>query len=144
VVEKLLRAEEARVVSVLLCKLFATSHFGFKATNMLPNSQRLSTKQFEEVLKKGRVAHNPLFWLRTLKIQGNTKVSVICPQKIAKSAVKRNEIRRRIYNQIRLFVNNLLTEYQCIVCPKETINKSSDQQINEAIKDIFVKGGLLK
>ena len=143
-VEKLLLVEEARVVSVLLCKRFANSHFGFRATNMLPNSQRLSTKQFEEVLKKGRVVHNPLFWLRILKTDGNTKIAVISPQKIAKSAVKRNEIRRRIYNQITLFVNNLINEHQCIICPKETINKSSDQQINEAIKDIFVKGGLLK
>ena len=111
---------------------------------MLPNSQRLTTKQFEEVLKKGRVVHNPLFWLRILSVQGGTKVSVICPQKIAKSAVERNEVRRKIYNQMRLLVNQLTMNSQCILCPKEAINKINDQQLADSIKDIFVKGGLLK
>jgi ribonuclease P protein component len=111
---------------------------------MLPNSQRLSVKQFEEVLKKGRVVHNPLFWLRILAIEGKTKVSVICPQKVAKSAVQRNLIRRNIYRLVQGFIGQLPNHYQCILCPKETINKATVEQISQATKDIFVKGGLLK
>ena len=111
---------------------------------MLPNSQRLSTKQFEEVLKKGRVVHNPLFWLRILVVQDKTRVSVICPQRVAKSAVKRNEIRRKIYNKVSSFVNELPTDLHCILSPKDNINKIEDRQLDQSIRNIFVKGGLLK
>jgi ribonuclease P protein component len=144
VVAKLLHVAEAKDASVLLYKHFATGYIGYKATNMLPNSQRLSVKQFEEVLKKGRVVHNPLFWLRILKTEGNTKVSVISPQKVAKSAVKRNEIRRKIYNIVRNYIDLLPNEHRLILCPKETTNKAEDKQILDSVKDIFVKGGLLK
>ena len=36
---------------------------------MLKRSNRLSTKQFTEVMEKGRVTHSPLFIMRTLGMQ---------------------------------------------------------------------------
>lgn len=122
---------------------------------MLPNTKRLSTKQFEEVLKKGRVVHNPLFWLRFFeankvvsksasKVTPITKVAVICPQKVAKSAVARNKIRRTVYDQVGVFVDQLSAGYDCIVCAKEPYTKATDAESIEQLRNIFVKAGLLK
>lgn len=111
---------------------------------MLPRSQRLSTKQVNLVMEKGKVVHTPFFWSRFVKQEGELKIAVICPQKIAKTAVKRNLIRRKVYSAIGLFINKMELGYHIIVCVKESILKSSPIDIDNQTKAIFVKSGIMK
>lgn len=111
---------------------------------MLPRSQKLSTKQLNLVMEKGKVVHSPFFWSRFIKQDGELKIAVICPQKIAKTAVKKNLIRRKVYSAIDLFINNLELGYHVIVCVKEPILKASPIEICNQAKAIFVKSGIMK
>lgn len=111
---------------------------------MLSSSQRLATKQLEEVLKKGKVIHSSFFWLRFTKNNSSTRISVIVPQKIVKSAVVRNNLRRKVYNSISLFVNKIKQGCHIIVCIKDPVIKAETLQIQEKAKEIFVATGLLE
>ncbi|MDZ4785984.1 MAG: ribonuclease P protein component [bacterium] len=111
---------------------------------MLPSSQRLATKQLEEVLGKGKVVHTPFFWLRFISSKDNTRVSVITPQKTIKSAVMRNLLRRKVYSVIRPFINEVKQHFHIILCVKEPMIKAETLQIKEKTKEIFVVAGLLK
>ncbi len=111
---------------------------------MLSRSKKLTVKQFEYVLKKGQVFHSPFFWLRSTKIDGVTKVAVICPQKVARSAVMRNQIRRKIYLIVQNLYNQLQPNFQVILCVKDSIAKADQETIQEKTKEIFVKASLLK
>jgi ribonuclease P protein component len=64
---------------------------------MLPRSKRVSTKLFAEVLKKGKTHHSPHFSLRIVKNSEEkvSRFSVSVPKKVEKTAVKRNNVRRR-------------------------------------------------
>ena len=110
---------------------------------MLPSSQRLATKQLEEVLKKGKVIHSPFFWLKFICAK-NKHISVIAPQKIIKSAVMRNNIRRKVYNAIKLFINDIKQDLHVVVCVKEPVIKAETIQIQEKAREIFSIAKLLK
>lgn len=111
---------------------------------MLPSSNRLSVKEFNEVLEKGRVVHNPLFWLRTINSTDKTQVSVICPKKVGKNAVIRNRFRRIVYRLIQEDIFTSLVNSKNIICLKDPVIKANSTDLSQNLKDIFVKAKLLK
>ncbi len=66
---------------------------------MLPKKERVDTKRFNEALASGKTVFHPLFSVRTLKTKDESfKVAAVVPKAVAKGAVKRNELRRLVYN----------------------------------------------
>jgi len=75
---------------------------------MLPKKNRAVTKEVDKIFKQGRIVHSPSLTLRYLKTDKNeSKISFIAPKNIAKSAVKRNLLRRRGYNSLKKNINLL-------------------------------------
>ena len=111
---------------------------------MLSRSQRLSGEQLDAVMEKGRATHSSLFWMRTLKYEGLTKVAAIAPQKIAKTAVQRNSLRRKMYESIKPFFGSITPNHLIVVCAKEPVKKSVFKDLAKEMREIFVKSGLLK
>lgn len=57
----------------------------------------------EEIIKKGEEDKSRFFVLRRLKTDlGHNRYGIVLSKKLAKSAVKRNRLRRQIYEIIRL------------------------------------------
>lgn len=63
---------------------------------MLSKRQRLSTAAFKEVFKAGRRLHTPYFQVVYLK-STDFHASVVVGKKVAKTAVRRNRLRRQVY-----------------------------------------------
>ena len=97
---------------------------------MLVKSKRLSTRQFNEVMKKGRFAHSPLFMLRILTNKKGTRIAAVAPQKIAKKAVTRNRIRRRMYEAVKPFMGSIVSDAWLIIFAKKDV---SDTEFNELV-----------
>ena len=71
---------------------------------MLSKQNRVSKELFDELLKKGKVLHSPLFSLRY--IDENITISrfaFVVSKKIAPNAADRNKLRRRGYSAVRPF-----------------------------------------
>ena len=111
---------------------------------MLKSSQRLSTAGFEAVIEKGRAVHSPLFLLRVLRNGSGTHISAIAPKKVAKTAVSRNKIRRRIYSALKSLYPSLAGGTQAIVSAKTASTKESIAALTDELKGLFVKAGVLK
>lgn len=69
---------------------------------MLPKKKRVTKDIFQDIMDKGNVVHGSFFILRYLK-QDIPQYAVVAPKKIAKTAVKRNSLRRKVYNTLRLY-----------------------------------------
>lgn len=99
---------------------------------MLKSIHRLSTKQFMEVMEKGRIYTSPLFVIRILLLQGQTsrsdlavKFAAVAPKKVVPSAVQRNKIRRQIYEMVEPRYKSILSGSMVIIfAKKETISAS--------------------
>ena len=65
---------------------------------MLPKAQRLTSADFTQ-FRGSRSSHSPHFILRVVRAGSETvtKVAAVVSTKVAKSAVARNLLRRRIY-----------------------------------------------
>ncbi|MFZ2253149.1 MAG: ribonuclease P protein component [Minisyncoccia bacterium] len=67
---------------------------------MLPKKERLSRLEFNRFFSVGKRQHSPLFQI-VFAPHETLHASVVVSKKIAKRAVVRNKIRRRIYDIVR-------------------------------------------
>jgi ribonuclease P protein component len=69
---------------------------------MLKKTQRLGRKEFADVFKKGKRQPLPLFLVVSDVSLQKSGIAVVVSKKVAKTAVLRNKIRRRVYEAARL------------------------------------------
>ncbi len=67
---------------------------------MLPKKERLSRKEFNRFFSIGKRIHSPSFQVVFVPY-ATLHASVVVSKKVAKSAVRRNKIRRQIYDIVR-------------------------------------------
>ena len=111
---------------------------------MLPRSQRLSTEQFNQVMKLERAYHSPLFLVRIADVTGSTRVSAAVPVKVAKLAVIRNKFRKKIYEAVHPFMERIVQDRFVVIITKNTILTVTQKVIEKEIEDVFVKAKLLR
>lgn len=112
---------------------------------MLPRSKRLSKKEFDEVMKKGRVNHSTFFtviWV--VSEDKHLKISSVAPKKIAKTAVLRNAIRRKVYSAVGKSINDISLPIKAIFLSKTGVIDIKNQDLKKEVRSIFVKMKVLK
>ncbi len=68
---------------------------------MLPRTQRVSKRLFEEALKKAKKLHGAHLTLALSKGESGTRCAFVVSKKVASKAVKRNWLRRRLFVMYR-------------------------------------------
>lgn len=111
---------------------------------MLPRSLRINTSLFKEIMEKGRFSNGKFFLFRFVKKEGKTRFSVAVSKKVAKNAVDRNKIRRRVYSLLRKFVDTTKSDYKIVISVKSGIDKADNELLYKELESDFVKSGLLK
>ncbi len=91
--------------------------------------------------RKGRTIRGQYFGIKTIKNRKDAyRVAVVVSKKVAKSAPKRNRIRRRVYEAVRLTAPKHLTNQDVIIniyddkfleLPFNEIVSSLDSQLKE-------------
>ena len=69
---------------------------------MLSKKKRITKNTFQNIMDKGTIVHGSFFLLRYIK-QDFPQYAIVVPKKIAKTAVKRNSLRRKGYNILRFY-----------------------------------------
>ena len=69
---------------------------------MLPKKKRVTKSTFQTIMGKGGVVSGSFFVLHYIK-QNIPQYAFVVPKKIAKTAVKRNSLRRMGYNILRSY-----------------------------------------
>ena len=97
-------------------------------------------------MEKGRVAHSPLFLVRFVKISGTfvACVATVAPKKIAKTAVQRNRIRRKLYEAVRSFRGDIQPGMHILVFAKPALLVVSQKDITADLKALFVKASIMR
>lgn len=112
---------------------------------MLRRSQRLSTKQFDEVIRSGKAVHSAFFLVRTLPAPDKAvRIAAVTPVKVAKKAVIRNHTRRRIYEAVRPICEAVKEPVLAIIIAKSSALTASLDSLAADLRALFVKAGLLR
>jgi ribonuclease P protein component len=107
---------------------------------MLPRKQRIRKNSFRDLLGGGRSATSgPL----TVRVYGGLKsetaqVAVIVSKKIAKTAVLRNKMRRRVYSALRPLISTLKSNRYLVYSKKEILDISFDE-LKKVCKEVLSK-----
>lgn len=111
---------------------------------MLPRSERISTELFKEVIQKGAIHHSDFLILRSQKTLILSRFGISVPKKVAKTAVLRNKIKRRLYPIIKSLKPRISIDTNTIVIAKSGLEKLNLKQTQDEVIKIFVKSGILK
>ncbi len=114
---------------------------------MLLKSQRLTTELFGNIIEKGQSFHCPFLILRVIKVGNNkerSRFAVSVPKKVAKTAVLRNKIKRRVYSIVKSYEFKIKSDLHAIFIAKTGTEKLSFTDLKMEIEKIFVKSGILK
>ncbi len=100
---------------------------------MLPKKERLSREAFNRFFSLGKRLHSPslqMVWCAYPKLH----VSVVVSKKIAKKAVSRNKIRRRIYDIVRNYRSERTIQGVFIFIAKAGLETKTFAAIKEEVR----------
>ncbi|MFZ2048899.1 MAG: ribonuclease P protein component [Minisyncoccia bacterium] len=106
---------------------------------MLPRHLRIKRGLYKELILGSRFVHSPHFTLRYIKIEGQkSKVGVSVSKKVAKSAVTRNTVRRRVYDCVSPYLEKY-KQYLLLVVAKSGAQFVKGEKLNAEIKQLFLE-----
>jgi ribonuclease P protein component len=109
---------------------------------MLAADNRLAgTKNFELVKEKGKLYQCPDFGVAVLKREDNgpSRFGFIISNKISKSAVQRNRLKRALKEAVRQNLTSLKHAYDMVFLAKISMEKKSTEEIMKQVVEFFRK-----
>lgn len=111
---------------------------------MLPSPNRIKQKEFPVLFKGGRSIHTPFFTLNYGDIPVNIpvrgpKVTIVVSKSVAKGAVDRNKIRRRIYGSLQKHKKLLKNKGFYIFLAKKEAASAPFKSIEQALTETLSK-----
>lgn len=106
---------------------------------MISNKHKVPRIDIPYILKKGQLSNSDLFIIRYRKNNENfSRFRVIISKKLEAKAVKRNKLRRQIYESIRENLGTKSINNDYILIPKKKIVKNIYQEIAKDIRDNII------
>lgn len=113
---------------------------------MLPKSNRLNIRTyFGEIRGTGKKLSSPYFsFYYRLSESGSTpQISCVISKKVAKSAVKRNRMRRLLNTAAKSHLDKINPSLQGLFFVYKDFSHLKSQDLSEVIKNVLDSGGLL-
>ncbi|MBU0578140.1 ribonuclease P protein component [Patescibacteria group bacterium] len=107
---------------------------------MLNKRNRISNRRLiQKLFDKGGLYKNTYFTFKFLpSTEPISQFAVVVSKKVAPKAVDRNELRRKIYEAIRLNMDSLKTDLVVLVIAKSAAEKKANyQELGKGIIDFF-------
>lgn len=111
---------------------------------MLKKINRITSKsEFQEIKNIGEMKAAELFsvvWMNPPSLtasEGQRKFGIIVSKKISKKAVERNQIKRRLFEAVRLYMGNFPEGFRGIFLVKKNILDKSEMEIEACLKKLF-------
>ena len=127
---------------------------------MLPRRKRISTPVFLKLSQntpsfKAKTLHSPLLTVRIMKEMTSpnesnkssgepweSRFAVIVSKKTAKTAPRRNYLRRKTYESLRPLVSHVAPLFYAFVYPKMGCEKASLKDMTSDLKELFQNAGI--
>ncbi|MCW1892381.1 MAG: ribonuclease P protein component [Candidatus Uhrbacteria bacterium] len=108
---------------------------------MLPKKHRLRhERDFARLSVKGRPLYGPFCVLRARKSESNpSKIGFVASGKIFKKAVLRNEVRRRMSEAFRPFLESVPPGYDIIFVARPEVEKADFEDLRSSLQHLIEK-----
>ncbi|MBD3328103.1 ribonuclease P protein component [Candidatus Peregrinibacteria bacterium] len=107
---------------------------------MISRKNRLKRSEVKQVLKKGQKIFSPVFSIKFVENREATnKFAVIVSKKVTPKAIKRNLLRRQIYEILRLNKDLSEKKYNIIIIGSPKILEMTYSEMEQNIKSLLKK-----
>lgn len=107
---------------------------------MLKKSQRITRKEYKKALDNTKAFYTSLFTLSYKKTQENKdKISIVVGKSVAKSAVERNKLKRRMATIIQKMIKNVVNKGVFIFFMKKGSNKATIKDLENVTQEVVHK-----
>jgi len=99
------------------------------------------------VYKNGKSVRSRFFNLKYINNQNrkNSRLVVVVSKKVIKSAVKRNRIRRRVYEVLRHQIENIAATHDLvIIILSSEVLEAPHQDLKNQVNQLFTEAGITK
>lgn len=111
---------------------------------MLPKKNRISKDFFEKIFKEGGSFSFKYFLIKKVKIStAESAFTVVVSSKVAKKAVLRNKLKRRMRHIIKKILPSAQKGLGIIVILKKGVEKLDFWEMGKELKDNFQKAGII-
>lgn len=111
---------------------------------MLPKKNRIPREIFDPLWKSGKRLASPLFSFQYVPSpNADSRFSAVVSKKVAKTAVQRNSIRRKVYNSLKNIIPLIKKPIHATFHVKTAILQASLAEIEKETKDLLQKAGSL-
>ncbi|MCK9351301.1 MAG: ribonuclease P protein component [Candidatus Paceibacterota bacterium] len=114
---------------------------------MFPKKNRISKREFDGLMKNGRVFHSPFFSLRIMRGgKDMSKFAFVISKKVAKNAADRNKLKRRGFHALReiIFTPKMdMKGYMAAFFYKKEGKNMGFDEIRGEIQGLLKKSGVL-
>lgn len=107
---------------------------------MLPATERLSQRDVSLLLKRGTSRHSTHFSVRTAPADaGKSRAACVVSKRVARGAVERNRLRRRMYAALATVLPTLPAPQDVMLVAKPGAPLLSFAEISAEIRTLFSK-----
>lgn len=112
---------------------------------MLPKKHRIKKSTFPTFVGKGRSFFVEILTMRAVSdgSQAPARASVVVSKKVAKSAVQRNLIKRRVYAVLHTYMSTIKPGLSLVLYPKNTIIKTSFKTLKDQMQHLLTDSNVL-
>ncbi len=108
---------------------------------MLNKKNRISNKDvIKSLFAKGELYRDRFFIFKYKKATGcPSQFAVVVSKKVERKAVKRNRLRRQVYESLRLNLSSLKSIFTAVIIARPTLadQKISFQELDKSVKNFF-------
>lgn len=105
---------------------------------MLNRKNRIGNRQvIEKLFQKGFLLKDHFLVFKYEKTDSPSQFAIIVSKKISKKAVKRNRLRRQIYEAVRHNLPELKENLNALIIARPPCQKANFKEISESIKKFF-------
>jgi ribonuclease P protein component len=92
-----------------------------------------------------RVCHSPLFVMRVVGESTNrTRFGVVISQKVAKKAVTRHRLKRRIHGSLERFLPYIIEKFAVVIYTKQRARYVSKDELTSELRRCLHSTGVMK
>ncbi len=107
---------------------------------MLKKSQRITRNEYKKALDNTKAFYTSFFTLSHKKaLENNDKISIVVSKSVAKSAVQRNKLRRKMATLIQKKIKNIENKGVFIFFMKKGSNTASINELENSINEVMKK-----
>jgi ribonuclease P protein component len=105
---------------------------------VFPADSRITTEEFDSILKKGKTFVSPFFSLCLFR-EGRTAFAVVASKKVSKKAVVRNKNKRRVRHALRSVLKNKIFSGSLVVFIRKDLSSSPYALILSEMETVLSK-----